>query len=265
MPKTGALIGHGYTADVYEYGEGRILKLYRDGIPEIACERELDVTKAVYEKFGIAPKTYERIRLNGQNGIVYERILGENMMDAMFNHIWNMRHYSQKLAQYHYAIQKTVDFPLPRVKQKLRDDITAAKELNDEEKAKLFNYLSALPDGNALCHFDFHPGNILLRGGQPVIIDWMTGSMGDPLADVARTVILLKFGDAPVRSRIIKSLIVRFKKSLYTQYLKEYLKISGARAEDIQKWELPVAAARLREWISEDEKRRLLEYIHTIL
>lgn len=265
MSEIGALIGRGYTADVYEYGEGRILKLYRDGIPEIACVRELDVTKAVYEKFGIAPKTYERIQFNGQNGIVYERIIGENMMDAMLNHFWKMSHYCKKLAQYHYDIQKTVDFPLPTVKEKLRQDIMAVKELNDEEKAKLFNYLSSLPGGDKLCHFDFHPGNILLRGGQPVIIDWMTGSMGDPLADVARTIILLKFGDVPVRSRIIKSLTVRFKKSLYTQYLKEYLKISGARAEDIKRWELPVAAARLREWIPEDEKRRLLEYIHTIL
>lgn len=38
--------------------------------------------------------------------------------------------------------------------------------------------------------------------------------------------------------------------------------ISKKNIEDINRWELPVAAARLREWISENEKQVLIQLVN---
>lgn len=45
---------------------------------------------------------------------------------------------------------------------------------------------------------DFHPGNIMMRDQDPVIIDWMTVGLGDRCADVARTNLILNFGEMPM-------------------------------------------------------------------
>jgi aminoglycoside phosphotransferase (APT) family kinase protein len=57
--------------------------------------------------------------------------------------------------------------------------------------------LERLPQGAALCHFDFHPDQVLMTQRGPVVIDWMTAFRGHPLADVARSCVLLSFGQAP--------------------------------------------------------------------
>lgn len=50
--------------------------------------------------------------------------------------------------------------------------------------------LADLPDGGALLHGDFHPGNLL--GLDPtVVVDWPDATRGCPEADVARTELLI--------------------------------------------------------------------------
>lgn len=44
---------------------------------------------------------------------------------------------------------------------------------------------------------DFHPDNVLLAARGPVIIDWPDATRGQPLADVARTSLLLRLGGLP--------------------------------------------------------------------
>ena len=36
--------------------------------------------------------------------------------------------------------------------------------------------------GASVCHFDFHPGNILVRGPKYQVIDWMTACAGNKVA-----------------------------------------------------------------------------------
>ncbi len=65
-------------------------------------------------------------------------------------------------------------------------------------RQSVLTLLQTLPDTNQLCHNDFHPANILMDDQGPVIIDWMDAARADPLADVARTLILVQFAGLPV-------------------------------------------------------------------
>ena len=42
-----------------------------------------------------------------------------------------------------------------------------------------------------LCHGDLHPSNVILTRDGPVIVDWFDASRGDPVADVARSSLML--------------------------------------------------------------------------
>jgi aminoglycoside phosphotransferase (APT) family kinase protein len=53
--------------------------------------------------------------------------------------------------------------------------------------------LAELPaDGPVvLCHGDLHPGNVVLTDDGPMLVDWFDAGRGDPLADIARSTLLI--------------------------------------------------------------------------
>ncbi|MNP75681.1 hypothetical protein D3C76_1727830 [compost metagenome] len=82
---------------------------------------------------------------------------------------------------------------------------------------------------------------------------------GDPAGDVARTVILFSLGTMPEGTPNIIKIIVNFMRNrMKTEYIKEYLNITGKDYSEIDKWVLPVAAARLVEWIPKEEQDKLV-------
>ena len=169
---------------------------------------------------------------------------------------------AKQMAHYHMDIQKEVAFELPSVHAKLKNDISAITELDQEEKNILYEYIDALPHGKCLCHFDFHPGNIMMRDNQAVVIDWMTACVGDKLSDVARTGVMLKYAEIPIKSKLLKKFMRKFQNGIYQEYLKEYIRITGTSIAQIEKWEYPIMAARLREWVPKSEKQVLLNLVH---
>ena len=49
-----------------------------------------------------------------------------------------------------------------------------------------------MPEGDCLCHGDFHPINVLGAVSRPLVIDWSHACSGNPSADVCRSYLLLK-------------------------------------------------------------------------
>jgi len=49
-----------------------------------------------------------------------------------------------------------------------------------------------MPDGDRLCHGDFHPINVLGDLAQPLVIDWLDAARGAPAADACRSYLLLR-------------------------------------------------------------------------
>ena len=265
MNKQGVLLAQGNTAEIFEWDSDKILKLYRKGLPEALCHDEFNITKDVYDLLKVTPHPVEIVYIDGRVGAVYERIKGKTMLKVMMSKPWTFRKYSRILAQCQISMQKQICFELPTVKEKLERNIADAPVLSDIEKHRIYQYMNSLPDGNILCHFDFHPDNIMLTGGSSIIIDWMTACKGDGLADVARTGIILNYSEIPRVPRFVNLIFSNIKKKTYKYYLKEYLKTTSTQIEKIRAWEMPIAAARLREWIPEKEKQTLLAFVRSIL
>lgn len=99
----------------------------------------------------------------------------------------------------------------------------------------------------------------------PVIIDWMTAHQGHPLADVAKTSVLLKIGQVPYAGRAMRALINLWRGLFYRTYIARYLELHPVATQDqIRTWMIPVAAARLNEHIAGEEKP-LLRLIQSYL
>lgn len=256
------MLAQGRTAEVYEWEGNKILKLYRKGMPKEAVENEYKIGLAV-QKAGVpSPQVFDMITVEDRLGIIYEKAAGRTMIKMLITSPWNIAKVGCKMADIQHEFHRCIVENLSSQKKILRENILRAPMLSEEKKESILKYLDSLPENNKLCHGDFHPDNILISKNKVYIIDWMTGSMGCPAADVARTSILIRIGTMPPGTSEVVGKAVNFvRKKLYKVYIEHYLKLSGMTMEDIIAWEMPVAAARLTEWLPKEEKDKLMEIV----
>jgi uncharacterized protein (TIGR02172 family) len=245
----GAQIGQGRTADVYAWGEDRILKLYQDWMPRHLVEQEYAVTRAAQACGVPVPATEEVVDVDGRVGIVFERVRGPSILKEIETKPWTMGAVVRQMAELHAQIHAcSVPSGLPSQRAQIENGIDAAKDLPEAQKEVARRHLAQFPEGDRLCHGDFHPGNILVSDHGPVIIDWFTGTRGNPLADVSRTSLLFSTGGLPPQIPRPAQLVINASRALmYRLYLRRYLQLRPAGRREIEAWDLPLVAARLRE------------------
>jgi aminoglycoside phosphotransferase (APT) family kinase protein len=148
---------------------------------------------------------------------------------------------------------------LPSQRQQLRRLIGEAN-VAESTRQEALGRLDDLPDGQMLCHGDYHPENVLMTRAGPVIIDWFTATRGHPLADVACTSLLLQAAELP-DSPMSHWLLASARAVVHRAYLRRYLRRSGARPEEVAAWRVPIIVARLGQGIPE-ERGRMLQLLH---
>jgi aminoglycoside phosphotransferase (APT) family kinase protein len=249
VTQMGPPIARGRTAEVFAWQDGRVLKLFYDWVPPTWVETEAKASRAVYEAGLPAPAIEGVLQADGRRGIVFERVEGPSMLAEWKSKPWLLVRSARQLAELHAAIHALPGAGLPAYRERLEGDIRAAQTLPAHLKDAALSALARLPDGDALCHADFHPDNVLVTARGLIIIDWMTAVRGNPLADVARTSLLLCMAALPPGTRHVR-LIDAARKLYHAVYLKRYLQLRPASREDIAAWRLPTLAARLNENIA---------------
>ena len=256
----GKQIGLGRTAEIYSWKDGQVLKLYLDKYPFGDAEHEARITEAAHKAGLPVPAVKEVIEVMGRAGIVFERVEGPIMSKAVASKPWRLSHYASMMAELHARMHSYQIPGLPSQREYLKTIIRDRISLPVHMKKTLLELLEQLSDGNALCHLDFHPDNIIVSSQGPVIIDWVTAGSGNPLADVARTSLILRVGVAPGVGPVLRRLMILAASFLNSIYLKRYGQVALFSPEEMNKWLPLVASARLAETIP-GEKRALLEII----
>src|SRR5262249_47563068 len=135
---------------------------------------------------------------------------------------------------------------LPSQREELARRIQGALAVSEGIREQALERLDQLPDGDALCHGDYHPDNVLMTRTGPIIIDWGGACSGYPLADVAQTELLLQVGDPP--SPWVNQWFLGSARVLVRQaYVRRYLRLRPASRADLAAWRLPITVARLGE------------------
>ena len=249
----------GRTAEVYEWREGYILKLYFDWCDPYWVEHEAKVAHAIIQAGIPTPAAGEIVEVNGRRGLIYERVSGMSMLQDMNARPWMSLKHARTLAELQAQINQLSISGLHSYKEGLLYSIQHAPHLSDSLREKTMNLLLALKDGEKVCHGDFHPGNVLMTERGAVVIDWMTANTGNPWADVARTDLLLTVGPKGAGKQI-SAMVRMFIKLFYQTYMKQYLKLLPDKNNERKQWMPVIAAARLNEQI-EPEREALIEMV----
>lgn len=247
-------IGTGRTAEVYEWKPGWVVKLFYDWVPADWVYYEAKIATAVHSVGANVPAVGEVVDVKKRKGILFERVDGISLLEILKSKPLKAASNGRLMAKHHYEYQiKTEHSDLPTQKDRLREKINNTPLLTQEIKESVFRLLDKQPSGNMLCHNDFHPDNMIMTSKGLVIIDCMDTAMGNPLADVARTFLMLKMGAPANAGKFTLWVIEKSRAVIYKSYMKQYCKLRPVDKEEFDLWYLIIAAARLSDNIEGEE------------
>lgn len=250
----GLPLASGRTAEIYPWHDGQILKLYRAWCPRNWVDYEARIAYIVQDAGLAVPRVGDMVDVDGRAGLVFERVDGLSMLRTMEAVPWRSGSLARRMAELQAAVHGCPAPELPSVKTRLEHDITAAPGLPGDLRQAALQRLHSLSDGDSLCHGDLHPDNIIMTSRGPIIIDWMTAARGDPLSDVARSLLLMDVGPAMLpqpRRTLVRLVVLLFRSS----YVKRYFEVRPGGRAALTAWQPLVAAARLNEKVPGEAER----------
>ena len=231
----GPLLGSGRVAEVFAYGEA-VVKLYRDPAMRTPAFTEAATLSIVAEHDIPAPRVHAVGQFAGRWGLVMDRAAGEPLARFARDQPEILPAAVDEMVALHLRLHEKPEVRLPSLRARLANRIRRAGQLVASRRQELLEGLAAMPDGDRLCHGDFHPFNIVGLPGATMVIDWLDACSGAPAADVCRSFVIM----LPAVPELAEN------------YVDRYAALSGMPRQAILDWLPYVAAARLSEGITED-------------
>lgn len=191
----GPLIAKGRAADVYEYGDGLVLRRYRTPHD---CLYEAAVMQFVGDHGFPVPAVAEV----AGGDIVMQRVDGPTMLDAFSRRPWRMFRYARLLARLMHQLH-TIPAPLWLVPK--------------------------LGGGDVIVHLDLHPDNVMLTSEGPMVIDWTNAGRGKAEAEVADLWLIMANAEIPERGFMTR--LLRAGRSIFLGSFMKYFDRDAVRAQ----------------------------------
>lgn len=257
-PSTQSL-ARGRHAELYALEPGRVLKLFHAGYPRGAVEAEFGRAAAAHAAGIPTPRPAGIIESRGRTGIAFERCEGPTLLQALAAGAAA----PERLAQIFFGLQRAIHAVaapsrFPDLKESVAAKIARAARASAALRARALEALAALPAGRAACHGDFHPANVIMSAAGPLVVDWLDAGRADAALDAARSLLLLRFARADAIADAPRAAFV----AAYAACAREAWP-GGSQA--IERWQAPLAVARLAEPAEEAECEKLLQLASTML
>jgi aminoglycoside phosphotransferase (APT) family kinase protein len=254
-------IAEGREAEILAWGEGRVLRLFRDPAAGARADREMQALSAVRSVLALVPAPCERIEWQGRPGIVMERIPGRDALTQIARQPWRMPELAALSGRVHAELNGiAAPAALPALRAEVAGRIAGDAAIPDELRAPVLAALASLPDGTALCHGDFQIANLLLSPSGPVVIDWGNVTRGDPVGDFARSLLMTRLGSLPPGTPRLVRWGRRLGAGLFRlAYQRAYRKRLPHDPAHVRRWTLVRAVDRLADGIPEERPALLRE------
>lgn len=213
-------------AEMLPLGEGKVLHLLPKGTTARTAQAlasSINMVRAIGVK---APFVHAVMNREDRTGLVLD------MPEGVLYSEWlrsSPSHWDRMVSLFAHEAHEMHLYMAPElrnVKDLLRMP-SAPSGLTDDEIERLKGLVRSLPDGESVCNWNYIPQNVVVSYDGPMTMVWDKVRCGPYLADVARTIVLLKMGGEDV---------------LADSFRKEYMKICGRPDEELDSWVAIVAA-----------------------
>jgi len=203
MKQATPILGECIGGDIYAWGDDQLIRLFPHTVDKLYVEWFESVARALIEAGVPVPDVVGTVELSQGTGIIFERIAGPTLGDHLLHEAditdENLARMGRVFAQTHLRLHDVRRVPaVPVGPRKFGPMIDFQAALSSAQQQALLAMLIDLSKGPfagdcgpCLCHGDYHPLNVMLSPRGPVVIDWENVHLGDPLADVARAMLIL--------------------------------------------------------------------------
>ena len=245
----GTFIARGREAAVYDLGDGTVLKVFDGPMARPGAEREAAALAALAELGIAAPRLVDVRTVDGLPSIAMTRVAGTDWLSRLGRRPQEATVLGRWLAIAHARVHESrAPDGLETVRDQIAGRLGRSTVLDAHQRARALALLGSLRDGSALLHGDFHLENLLGPLGAPTVIDWVNASSGPPAADVARTDVILRFGELPDGApRLVRAIAPLARSAILRRYLVTYRRRCPGALEDLDAWRTVHATARMGE------------------
>ncbi len=177
----------GVCGECYRLDRETIVKLYNEGVEPHIAEKEKEFAKAAFVSGIPTAISYDVVACGSRTGVVYE-MLDATLFSAVIRaDLAAIDQHAARLAEITRIVHATPADT--RVFSDIKANFVGYIDqmdffLSADEIAFLQAKLQAIPDADTCVHFDLHTSNIMIRGGEPVIIDMGDVSRGHYMFDM---------------------------------------------------------------------------------
>jgi uncharacterized protein (TIGR02172 family) len=177
----------GVCGECFRLDEETIVKLYREGVDPLIAEREKEYARAAFVMGIPTAISYDVVACGNRTGVVFEMLEAELFSAVIRNDLANLDGHAQTLTDVLKTLHAAEGDPavLPDMKARFRGYLQEVGAcLSEQENRYLLEKLESIPDARTCVHFDLHSSNLMIREGEPIIIDMGDLSIGHYLFDV---------------------------------------------------------------------------------
>jgi hypothetical protein len=252
------------SSEIYSWQEDTLLKLFRVNVdPGLIENEEINTTEA-FEKGVSQVKCFGHVQVGERIGMVIATVPGKTLIARAGSKPLSVLEAPAIMADQQIKMHSAHTTRIRSYKAVVLGalDSQPLAFLSEQEKRIAIQKIDALPDGDSILHFDYHPDNIMSDGENITIIDWMTAARGVPAADVAATLFLLNEGEMiPGLSKFVAAILERIRKSICKKYYALYKEKTGMTDAQVAPWRLPFLIYRLGIWHIDSEVPMLQQKI----
>jgi aminoglycoside phosphotransferase (APT) family kinase protein len=241
------VVAFGSRSTVRELGSDAVAKVPLAETAEAWIRYEAEYSTAVRLAGAPVPEFLGYIDHDGRIASVYRRARGPVMWDAILEDPPSAPSHAATLADVHRLLAGLVPpATVPSFADRIRCKVRAAASIVGVSVEEV---LAIQPtDGRTvLCHGDLHPSNLILTLDGPMVVDWFDTGRGDPIADIARTTLLISPDADESPSHLAGGASPELRRSFTDAYLAAH---GDLDADQLDRWRAVMAVARVAEGVA---------------
>jgi len=243
-------IAEGREAEMFEWDDGRVLRLYRPG-EGLAAATEIQRLEIARSCGVRVPAEFGRMDVDGRSGFLIERIAGPDLLTEIDRKPWHLFRVGTIWGRVQADLNRRIAPPeLETLQARCRRILERSTKIPADIKETALSDIESLPEGDHLLHGDCHPANIMRNGREFVVIDWSNVTRGPAEADYYRSYLMGTLGDLPPGTpRFIRTFARLGRRIVRGRFDSAYRKVLNPDMRIVRQWTLAIVAARIAEGI----------------